>query len=45
MLVARLPGLALFGLYLGEVEQADRFLYGPEPDGAPAAAWFWEDLD
>ena len=44
-LVARLPAAGMFGLFLHQDRRADRFWFGREPDGTPAAPWDWDDLD
>ena len=44
-LVSRLPSVGMFGLFLEQKGLADRFRFGREADGTPAAPWGWEDLD
>jgi hypothetical protein len=44
-LAARLPAVGMFGLFLEQNGPADRFRFGREADGTPAAPWGWEDLD
>ena len=45
-LVRRLPAAGMFGFFLFERQDpADRFRFGREADGTPAAPWDWEDLD
>jgi uncharacterized protein YidB (DUF937 family) len=44
-LAARLPTVGMFGLFLQQEVRPDRFLFGREPGGAPAAPWDWDGLD
>ncbi len=44
-LAARLPAADMFRLFLEQEGRADQFRFGREPDGTPAAAWDWDDLD
>jgi len=44
-LAGRLPPVGMFGLFLEQNGHADRFSFGREVDGTPAAPWGWEDLD
>ena len=44
-LADRLPAVGRFGLFLEQEGRADQFRFGREPDGTPAAAWDWDDLD
>ncbi|MFE3205699.1 hypothetical protein [Embleya sp. NPDC059237] len=43
-LIARLPAAGHFHLFVMIGNQRDRFWYGREPDGSPAAPWGWADL-
>ena len=45
VLTGRLPTANMFGLFLELQGPADRFRFGREADGTPAAPWGWEDLD
>jgi hypothetical protein len=44
-LTGRLPAAGMFELFLKQQGPADRFRFGREADGTPAAPWDWEDLD
>jgi hypothetical protein len=44
-LVERLPAAGAFGRFLGVCGQGEKFRFGREPDGSPADAWSWDDLD
>ncbi|WP_131739017.1 hypothetical protein [Actinomadura roseirufa] len=44
-LVGRLPAAGLFGRFIEVADHKERFRFGREPDGTPAAPWRWEDLD
>ena len=44
LLAAQLPTADMFELFLGQSGLADRFRFGREADGTPAAPWGWEDL-
>ena len=44
-LAGRLPAAGMFRLLFNQEASADRFRFGREADGAPAARWGWEDLD
>ncbi|MGW2312832.1 hypothetical protein [Actinomadura luteofluorescens] len=44
-LAERLPQVGRFDAYVRLGDRADRFRYGREPDGTPAAPWRWDDLD
>jgi len=45
MLSTRLPAAGMFKLFLQQDGMGDRFRFGREADGTPAAHWDWEDLD
>ncbi|MFI9255789.1 hypothetical protein [Streptomyces sp. NPDC053069] len=44
-LAERLPAAGHFDLYIQMINDAQRFMYGREPDGSAAAPWTWEDLE
>ena len=44
-LTDRLPGAGMFELFRVQGDRRDRFRFGREADGTPAAPWGWEDLD
>jgi hypothetical protein len=44
-LADRLPGAGMFELFRGQEDRQNRFRFGREGDGTPAAPWGWEDLD
>ncbi|WP_331751748.1 hypothetical protein OG713_45420 (plasmid) [Streptomyces sp. NBC_00723] len=44
-LTERLPAAGLFAMYIQIGDFGERFKFGREPDGSPAAPWTWEDLD
>jgi hypothetical protein len=44
-LADRLPGAGMFELFREQGNHQDRFRFGREGDGTPAAPWGWEDLD
>ncbi len=44
-LTNRLPTAGMFGLFLEQKGLAERFRFGREADGTPAAPWDWDDLD
>ena len=44
-LADRLPGAGMFGVFREQGDRPDRFRFGREADGTPAAPWGWEDLD
>lgn len=43
-LAERLPAVGKFGAFLQIGERAERYSFGREPDGSPAAPWGWDDL-
>jgi hypothetical protein len=45
VLAARLSAAGMFVLGLEQQDTADKFRFGREADGTPAAPWGWEDLD
>ena len=45
VLTGRLPTVGMFELFLEQKGTPDRFRFGREADGTPAAPWGWEDLD
>jgi len=45
VLTARLSAAGMFVLVLEQQGSADKFRFGREADGTPAAPWGWEDLD
>ena len=44
-LTERLPAAGRFSLFMGIGDHKERFRFGREPDGTPAEAWDWADLD
>ena len=44
-LIGRLPAVGMFGFFLELQRPVDRFRFGREADGTPAAPWGWQDLD
>lgn len=44
-LAGRMPAAGMFELLLRQEGLADKFRFGREADGTPAAPWGWEDLD
>jgi hypothetical protein len=44
-LAGRLPAVGMFELFLKQQGSSDRFRFGREADGTPAAPWGWEDLE
>jgi hypothetical protein len=40
-----MPTAGMFRLFLEQEGHADKFRFGREPDGTPAAPWDWDDLD
>ena len=45
VLTARLPMAGMFEFFLEQKGLAEKFRFGREADGAPAARWGWDDLD
>jgi hypothetical protein len=43
-LVRRLSAAGHFDLYLRIDDHRERFRFGQDPDGSPAAPWTWDDL-
>ncbi len=44
-LIDRLPGAGYFGIFLGYSKFAERYHFGREHNGRPAAPWCWDDLE
>jgi hypothetical protein len=44
ILLERLPNVGMFDYFCRVTGQAERFRFGREADGHPAASWSWEDL-
>ena len=44
-LVDRLPAEGMFDLFRRQPEHKTQYTFGREPDGSPAPAWGWDDLD
>ena len=44
-LLARLPAAGMFEVFMEQRAATEQSRFGLEPDGTPAAAWDWSDLD
>ncbi|MCO5999826.1 hypothetical protein [Actinoallomurus rhizosphaericola] len=45
VVIERLPAAGSFDEFCELVDHPERFRFGREPDGSPAAPWAWDDLD
>ena len=44
-LTRRVPATGHFDLFIKIIDAPERFRFGREPDGSPAAPWTWQDLE
>jgi hypothetical protein len=44
-MLSRLPAESHFDVFLHQSGSADKYRFGREPDGTPAAPWGWDDLN